>query len=206
MADYKHVDPDLLIKMYVTDCKSTHQIAKELNISQRQIYIKISRLNIIDPNRKHDKTILKRKYGTKLGTNDGYIKIYLPEHSMARKDGFILEHRLIVSKSIGRGLLPSEVVHHKNELRADNRLENLELYASPGKHCCSQHRPAKSDEQLILEIKDLYKRLNRPVKCLDLKPSNGTCSYETYRVHFGSWKVAAQKAGVPYTGSRHAPA
>ena len=47
-----------------------------------------------------------------------------------------LQHRHFVEESIGRPLLPKESVHHKNGVRNDNRLENLELWS--GSHPSGQ--------------------------------------------------------------------
>jgi len=74
--------------------------------------------------------------GGRSKTNQGYLLVLLPTDDplrcMALSNGYVLEHRLVMARHLGRPLSASETVHHINGARADNRIENLELRR--GKH------------------------------------------------------------------------
>ena len=80
--------------------------------------------------------------GGKYKDTKGYIYIHSPQHPFCNSAGYVLEHRLVMEKYLGRYVIPKEVVHHKGinyplgsvENKQDNRIENLMLFATSSKH------------------------------------------------------------------------
>ncbi len=66
--------------------------------------------------------------GTRIKTKSGYIKLKSEAYENSH-NGWIYEHVAVLSNFLGRRLYPNESVHHKNGVRDDNSLENLELWS-----------------------------------------------------------------------------
>lgn len=75
-----------------------------------------------------DPNISLYEYGEKKIDKSGYVIISKnhPENETGRR---MKEHRLVMERFLGRRLFEHENVHHKNGIRSDNRIENLELWS-----------------------------------------------------------------------------
>ena len=72
--------------------------------------------------------------GGKNQRNDRYIELLMHEHPFAMKRGYVLEHRYVCEQALCRFLTREETIHHINEIRNDNRPENLYLFPSNKSH------------------------------------------------------------------------
>lgn len=115
-------------------------------------------------------------------TSRGYVMIAvstLPKEeqalfsSMANRSSqrAIPEHRLVMARSLGRPLTRSEIVHHKNGIKNDNRLANLEIKGN------DDHK--KEHWQVLQELRRLRGENERLYLLLSMflnatSPTNGT--------------------------------
>jgi len=64
--------------------------------------------------------------GGRYTSHQGYIYIYKPDHIFS-KNNYVSEQNLVMEDKLGHLILPCQVVHHINEIKNDNRPENLEV-------------------------------------------------------------------------------
>lgn len=63
-----------------------------------------------------------------------YLSVYRPNHPKAMSNGYVYIHQLQAEKILGRYLYSNECVHHKDEDKLNNSLDNLMIFASIGDH------------------------------------------------------------------------
>lgn len=76
----------------------------------------------------------KLREGMTMRAQDGYILVKTFIHPFRNSHDFIPQHRLVMEQSLGRYLDPKEIVHHKNQIKDDNRIENLQLCKDDAEH------------------------------------------------------------------------
>jgi len=88
-------------------------------------------------------------------TSDGYVQIVVglddPMLVMADDRGRVYEHRLVMARSLGRPLSSTEIVHHRNGDKQDNRRENLTL-TTRRQHSADHHREIAALRARVQEL------------------------------------------------------
>lgn len=131
-------DKEWLRREYVVKQRSILGISKEVGLSpgairSQLVVMGIKTRGVSMGMKKSNHPALRRGKlsanwkGGKQYLPSGYIYRYSPDHPMRTERGYVMEHRLVMEKHIGRFLTKEEIVHHKNGDRTDNRIENLEL-------------------------------------------------------------------------------
>jgi hypothetical protein len=94
----------------------------------------------------------KRDKGNYIGPK--YVRCPVEYLPMARKDGYVMEHRLIIAKQAGRVLERTEVVHHRDHDTRNNDLSNLELWPDNTTHKQAEHGRFVESAANRLSLKD----------------------------------------------------
>lgn len=128
--------------------------------------------------------------GGRHGGTDGYVRVLVPEHPRAH-NGYVLEHLLVAERALGHFLPRTADVHHCNEVRSDNRPENLVIcedrtyhrllhqrlraYRATGdpaaRQCHGCHLWVKQDEARFSANRGRYRRAWHPA-CLQAHEHN----------------------------------
>ena len=113
----------------VRDCLEREHLTRNPLLA-RQVALKLNRVHCPKREKHHNWKGGKSIY------SGGYIAILVspndPFYEMGRKEpglqgSYVLEHRLIMARYLGRALTKQEIVHHLNGIRSDNRFKNLAL-------------------------------------------------------------------------------
>ena len=146
-----------------------------------------------------------------------YILLRALGHLHANSNGYVREHRLVMEQTLGRYLMPEEVVHHIDGVKDNNHPSNLGLYESNAAHKRDDMvgnswakgdvgnpkrsvRVTRSPYQIMQCLKELDASLDRPIQRTDLQPPMP--SYRAVARAFGSWQAGVlfalgDRAGLP---------
>lgn len=96
--------------------------------------------------------------GLKMSKVAGRHAVYVPHHPSANSSGYVPRYRFIMEMHVKRILNSNEEVHHKNEDKLDDRLDNLEILTT--REHIMQHRPweyhrTKVDREHVQELMNI---------------------------------------------------
>jgi len=141
-----HKEEIRICEIYLSEKLSQRKLAHKLDCGVRLIENALRRQG--HKSRSHSESVRgnlnPRWKGGRIVEGRGYIYRYKPNHPFSNKDGYVFEHRLVMEEHIGRYLSIDEIVHHKNNNRADNDIKNLILFKGQSNHA-RWHKTAKEE-------------------------------------------------------------
>lgn len=124
-----------LTEKYVDEELSLSEIANVVGVSAGTIYKWLCNTGI--PRRKCGSRIGEKNHnwhGGQRRAKKGYIRIYSPKHPRRGPDDCVPEHVIVVENFIGRILKRGWTIHHIDENKHNNALENLYIFNTIADH------------------------------------------------------------------------
>ena len=116
------------VQMKIKKCETCNALCNKWARFCKKCY----KLFLLEHNRKIIK--MRWKNHNAFHYTNGYKVIKVFNHPFANNRGYIYEHRLMMEKKLGRYLQPIEIVHHIDNNKLNNKIENLKLFSSTNEH------------------------------------------------------------------------
>lgn len=149
------ISPDECVRLYLAG-QSLAGVALAAGVTRQSMWDLLRRRGVaMRPQKRYGVANHFYRGGGRKRTEKGYIKILV-------NGRWRFEHRVVMERELGRALLRSEDVHHKNEVKDDNRPGNLELLTH-GAHGTHHHRgrkmtPAQLERHRAIRMGKVYRK------------------------------------------------
>ena len=131
---FSTIDPEELRQLIEVETRTQREAAAQLNVCLSAIERACKRLGLRTQRTGPRSGIGHPNWSGGRVKVGRYWYVYEPSNPMATKRGYVAEHRKVVADLVGRPLLPTEAVHHKDANPENNDLSNLELFQSNALH------------------------------------------------------------------------